>query len=68
MPGFVRSHVEGASPPAAAVAVDAGDDAEIDLDALEAPAGVFSGVKRDAAAAGLGAMARFKSARANDDE
>jgi len=51
MPGFVRSHVEGASAPGEAVAgID--DDAEIDLDGLDVPSGVFSGVKRDTQAAG----------------
>ena len=48
VPGFVRSHVEGAS--AGGTGGDAGvnDDAEIDLDDIDVPSAVFGGVKRDA--------------------
>ena len=77
VPGFVRSHVEGATTGGEAGATGGGDDAEIDLgddddDAFAerpVPTSVFGGTtttnKRDAADAELGAAERFKRAREN---
>jgi pre-mRNA-splicing factor SYF1 len=77
VPGFVRSHVEGATTGGDAGATGGGDDAEIDLgddddDAFAerpVPTSVFGGTtttnKRDAADAELGAAERFKRAREN---
>ena len=49
VPGFVRSHVEGASAGGSGGGDTGGnDDAEIDLDDIGVPSAVFGGVKRDA--------------------
>ena len=48
VPGFVRSHVEGASAGGSGGDAGGNDDAEIDLDDIGVPSAVFGGVKRDA--------------------